>query len=244
MTTMTKPLAVTVTLRGNVGPGAARYARTKIATVLEEIREPVLDAHVVLDWHRDPARKRPALAEVGVDVNGTMIRAMSVRPTMQEAVDELEERLRRRIRRLENRERARHRHAPSGEHQWRHGDPPRPTYAHFARPVDEREIVRHKAHPDIELSSEEAIYEMEMLDHDFYLFRDAETGSPAVLRRVEPHSYAVDALPPSLTEAQARARLDASGEPMVFYIDAESGEARVLYLRYDGHYGSIALVRT
>jgi len=103
--------------------------------------------------------------------------------------------------------------------------------------------VRYKAHPDIALTPDEATYEMELLDHDFYLFHDVETGSPALLRRVEPQVYEVDARPPTLTEAQARSRLDVAGEPFVFYVDAESGQGRVLYLRYDGHYGSISLMR-
>jgi hypothetical protein len=44
-----------------------------------------------------------------------------------------------------------------------------------------------------------------------------------------------------MTDAQARVRLEADGEPFVFYLDGESGEGRVLYLRYDGHYGLITL---
>lgn len=239
MTVMTKPLSVAVTHRGNVGPGIAKYARAKVAAVLEDVRGPVLDAHVVLDWHRDPAVHRPALAEVSVDLNGTQIRAMSVRPTMQEAVDEMEDRLRRRIRRFEDHELLRHRHPGVVAR----GDRGRPASAHFKRPVDEREIVRYKAHPGVALTPDEATYEMELLDHDFYLFHDAETGGPALLRRVDPHAYTVDALPPTLTEAQARSRLDVAGEPLVFYVDAKTGEARVLYLRYDGHYGSISLAR-
>ena len=29
------------------------------------------------------------------------------------------------------------------------------------------------------------------------------------------------------------------GEPFVFYLDPETGRGRVLYIRYDGHYGLI-----
>ena len=47
--------------------------------------------------------------------------------------------------------------------------------------------------------------------------------------------------PPSLTDAEARTRLAADGEPFVFYLDTVTGEGRVLYHRYDGHYGLLAL---
>ena len=44
---------------------------------------------------------------------------------------------------------------------------------------------------------------------------------------------------PVLDETEARERLELSGEPFVFYRDRDSGRGRVLYLRYDGHYGII-----
>ena len=47
--------------------------------------------------------------------------------------------------------------------------------------------------------------------------------------------------PSSMTDAEARDRLDAGDESFVFYLEEETGEGRVLYHRYDGHYGLIAL---
>ncbi|HWU33276.1 MAG TPA: HPF/RaiA family ribosome-associated protein [Marmoricola sp.] len=244
MTTSTDLLPVSVTLRGNVGPGTADYARSKVHTALEDVGGSVRNVSVVLDWQRNPALLCPARAEASADIDGTLIRAKSVRPTMQEAIDELEDRLRRRVRQVEENRRSHHRRHRSTRHEWRHGDRPRPIPAFCFRPIEEREIVRHKAHVATALTPDEASYEMELLDHDFFLFYNLETGSPAVLRRVEPHTYAVDSLPPELSEAQARERLEMAGDSMVFFIDAGSGEARVLYLRHDGHYGSITLVKS
>jgi hypothetical protein len=45
--------------------------------------------------------------------------------------------------------------------------------------------------------------------------------------------------PPLLTDDEARTRLEADGERFVFYLDRETGAGRVLYLRYDGHYGIV-----
>jgi len=50
---------------------------------------------------------------------------------------------------------------------------------------------------------------------------------------------AVAGPPPTLTETQARERLDVGGEPFVFYVDPVDRRGRVLYRRYDGHYGVI-----
>jgi Sigma 54 modulation/S30EA ribosomal protein C terminus len=33
--------------------------------------------------------------------------------------------------------------------------------------------------------------------------------------------------------------LEASGQPFLFFVDAETGRGNVLYHRYDGHYGLI-----
>ena len=81
---------------------------------------------------------------------------------------------------------------------------------------------------------------MELLDHDFYLFTDLETDTDAVIYRRPDGGYELAGQPaPMLTEAQARERLDVGGEHFVFYREPVGGRGRVLYRRYDGHYGVI-----
>jgi ribosomal subunit interface protein len=103
MSVTTDRPAVEVTLRGNVGEFAGSYARSKVVGALEAAHQPVLHAHVVLDWTHDPARPHPAVAEATVDVNGTTVRARTTAPTMNEAVDALADRLRRRLVQLRDR---------------------------------------------------------------------------------------------------------------------------------------------
>ena len=52
----------------------------------------------------------------------------------------------------------------------------------------------------------------------------------------------MDRQPPVLTKVEARQRLDLSGEPFVFYVDADDQQGRVIYRRYDGHYGLISAI--
>lgn len=250
---------VKVTLRGDVGSGAGEYAEGKVVSVLSVSQKPVLYAHVVLDWRRDPAIERHATAEATVDLDGTVVRAKTEAPTLTEAVDELEDRLRRQITELQERTRARQRWTGlSAEHQWRHGAVPRRESAYFPRSPESREVVRRKSFASAPMTVDEAAYEMDLLDHDFFLYVDVDSGTPALVHRLD-GGYAVqggaapeavaeaatpvihDPPPPTLTDDQARTRLEAVGEPFVFYLDAETGEGRVLYLRYDGHYGLIAL---
>jgi hypothetical protein len=44
---------------------------------------------------------------------------------------------------------------------------------------------------------------------------------------------------PRLTAGQAVAWLDLTGQPFLFYANAASGRGRLLYHRYDGHYGLV-----
>jgi hypothetical protein len=44
---------------------------------------------------------------------------------------------------------------------------------------------------------------------------------------------------PQLSAAEAIDRLNLSGQPFLLYADAATGRGRVLYRRYDGHYGLI-----
>jgi len=175
---------------------------------------------------------------------------------MQEAVDELEYRLRRQLVQLRDRDRARHRWtAVAAEHEWRHGDLPRHRVPYFPRPEETREVVRHKSFVSTPMEADEAAYEMHLLDHDFFLYRDAGSGGPALVHRLPGGGHGVQGAdpaktvatvaseppPPLLTDAEARARLEADGEPFVFYLDSTTEAGRVLYHRYDGHYGLIEL---
>ena len=257
MSVSAEPVPIEVTLRGNVGDFAGDYARDKVAAALDVAHEPVLHAHVVLDWSHDPARERPALAEVTVDVNGTTVRAKTTAPTMNEAVDDLEYRLHRQLVQLQDRARTRHRWTGiAQEGEWRHGDLPRRAVPFFPRAEETLEVVRHKSFASEPMTVDEAAYEMDLLDHDFFLYRDTRSGRPALVHRLPSAGYGVqgvtptttaatvtyEPLPPTLTDAEAHARLGADGEPFVFYLDSGTGEERVLYHRYNGHYGLITLI--
>jgi Sigma 54 modulation/S30EA ribosomal protein C terminus len=38
---------------------------------------------------------------------------------------------------------------------------------------------------------------------------------------------------------EAATRLEAEGQPFLFFVNAETGRGNVIYHRYDGHYGLI-----
>ena len=248
--------------RGDVADDAESYAHRRIGAVIRHIDEPVLFARVKLTEAPDPARDRPAIAQVTVDINGEIVRAQVAGHVMNEAVDLLDARLRDKLgHRDEYRQALRRRPPASPPGEWRHGDVPTSRPDYFDRLPDEREVVRRKTYVDEGLTPDEAAFDMEELDFDFYLFRELASGQDAVLERAEKGSYlltrvrpeAVDAGPtaialtvaetpvPELELKDAIERMNVDGERYVFFLNAASGRGNVIYHRFDGHYGLIAL---
>jgi len=53
------------------------------------------------------------------------------------------------------------------------------------------QIVREKEHPAKPMTIDQALFEMELVGHDFYLFADADTGQPSVVYRRKGYAYGV-----------------------------------------------------
>jgi ribosomal subunit interface protein len=58
-------------------------------------------------------------------------------------------------------------------------------------------IVREKEHPGEPMTVEDALFHMELLGHDFYLFNDKESGRPSVVYRRRAYDYGVLSLNPA-----------------------------------------------
>jgi ribosomal subunit interface protein len=52
-------------------------------------------------------------------------------------------------------------------------------------------VVRQKEHDAKPMSVDQALHEMELIGHDFYLFADAESGLPSVVYRRKGYAYGV-----------------------------------------------------
>lgn len=257
---LTPDVAVHVTTKG-VTSDAAEYARTKIGRLGKYAHRPVRYARVRLSALRGAAVQERVVAQANLDVDGRIVRAQVEGATAREAIDLIEERLRHRLHRAaEHWEARRGRMSTSRSTGWRHDSEPahRPTW--YPRPADERRIIRRKSFSIDVRTVDEAVAEMEFLDHDFHLFTETGTKATSVLYRGGPSGYRLALLAPELigelspfeepvvisphpapclSESAAIERLNVLGMPFLFFIDAAEGRACVLYHRYDGHYGLI-----
>jgi hypothetical protein len=55
-------------------------------------------------------------------------------------------------------------------------------------------VVREKTHPASPMTLDQALYEMELVGHDFYLFVDKESERPSVVYRRRGYDYGVISL--------------------------------------------------
>jgi len=90
-------LEVQVTTHGVVPDSVRQYATDKVTQLTRYTNRPILFAQVKLTLETNPRLERPALAEATLDLNGQPVRAHVAGHDLMEAVDLLEDRLRRRL---------------------------------------------------------------------------------------------------------------------------------------------------
>jgi ribosomal subunit interface protein len=66
-------------------------------------------------------------------------------------------------------------------------------------------VVREKFHGASPMTIDQALFEMEMVGHDFYLYRDVASGRPSVVYRRRGYQYGVIRLVDAVTEGVAGA---------------------------------------
>jgi len=249
---------IDVVLRGDLPADVADYARDRIPELADELEVPILFTRVRLTRETNPAFDRPVRAQANLVFKGRVVRAVVAGRSGREAVDLLYDRLRGRLVRSDPDWESRRGSRPSTEaNEWRHISEPTGRPSHFPRPVEEREVIRHKSFAPRRISPDEAAFEMDQLDYDFHLFTDEETARDAIVYRSGPTGYRMARVStgpaPSgqtpitlsphpaakLSFDDARQRLELSGLPFVFFVDQDTELACVLYIRYDGHYGLI-----
>lgn len=245
---------------GRVPPSAWDQADGMMARLAGKAPRPVLFARVKIhvDAERDPDDQ--TIAQATMDVSGRIVRAQVGAPTPEEALNCLSDRMETRVRRSAEKRRDAGRLPPgTPEGTWRSGDLPTARPGFHPRPREDRRLVRRKTYaPQDRISIEEALFDLDVLDHRFFLFTAAADGEVSVvyededgfkLRResggappdgIDPIPAEFDPTPaPELDLDEAIDRLDVGGATFIFFRNAESGQGNVVYRRYDGHHGVV-----
>lgn len=258
---MNRPPSVQVTVvKGEVSASALKHAREKVGGILRLASAPVLSARVTLAREVAPDIQRPAVAKATLDVNGKPVRARAAATTLAEAIDLLEAKLRHGLEIMaQHRQSRRHEPAQATAGSWRHGMLPTARPVWLQRPIEERQLVEHEPYLPDGPTLAEAVDDLQLLDQDWLLFTEQTTGADALLEHTD-DGYrltlaAVAASPsadldgrvevqvgvPRMDLPTALDLLAELGTPLVFFVDSDTGRGRVrvVYRRYDGHYGTL-----
>lgn len=155
----------------DITPALKSYAEEKVGK-LEKYVGNITEAIVTLS-----VEKYRHKAEVLLKVNGAMIQAESVTGEIYSAIDEVVEKLDKRVIRFKEKlQTFRKSDKRSGE---------------AALPLAEREgrIIKHKRFDMKPMSPDEAVDQLELLDKDFFIFANEASGAISVVYRRKDGNY-------------------------------------------------------
>lgn len=251
-----------VSSKGRVPRATIDRAKERLDRVGRHCREPIthVELRIIVDDNHPGADH--ARAEATMEVKQGPVRARDSAPTVEEAVDNMIDRLRRRVDRHESklhRIGTKRHNGVATDGSWHRGDvssaprSPAPLNDGPAR------IVRRKSFAAHPMTVEEAAFDLDVLDHDFYLFLEITSGATALISRADqdrlrlempaahvpqiPDSLPIDCVdgPAVLDLAGAQRILESDNEPFVFHKIDEERPGQVLYRRFDGGYGVIEI---
>ena len=177
-------------------PALREYTQSKLERAVQHYEDMVVEADVHLSVARNP-RVPQQTAEVTVFANGTVIRAQERSENLYASIDLVASKLSRQLRRYKERH-SDHHHSPG------HRASSTPTTEAV---IDEAQVdgslldgkeahlpnpgVRRKYFPMPSMSVEAARHQLDLIDHDFYLFREQESGELQVIYRRNHGGYGV-----------------------------------------------------
>ena len=179
-----------------VTPALRDYTQTKLDRAIQHFGDAVREADVHLSVARNP-RVPQQTAEVTVFANGTVIRAQERSENLYASIDLAAGKLARQLRKWKERH---------SDHHHSHGHSASETPA-TETVMDDGQVdasllsgkeaalpepaVRRKYFAMPPMGLEEARRQLDLIDHDFFLFRDSESGDLQVIYRRNHGGYGV-----------------------------------------------------
>ena len=167
----------------DVRPDVKAYAEEKVGKVARILNGLAMSVEIELYHERNRSIGEHQVAEVTVFTKGHVLRARESASDMKAAIDKVAAKLERQARRFKEKVVDRHagKIAPVG------AATAAPTEA---EPAEQEGLVVKKKRVDLKpMSEEEAILQLELLGHDFFLFASEETGAASVLYRRRDGDY-------------------------------------------------------
>ncbi len=204
-------VSVDVVVKGHhceVSDRFRQYVEEKLARI-EKVDHRVLRCEVEVSQEKNPRQHDRAMrVELTMYTKGPVVRAEACGETKQAAFDVSLDRLRAQVRKAADRRRVhRGEHAPEGlrhvnAKQTFNGadlaveepaedEVPTQKFGSLTVTGDGPLVMREKTHTAKPMSLDQALYELELVGHDFYLFVDADENQPSVVYRRRGYDYGV-----------------------------------------------------
>ena len=177
------------------------HYRTLVAEKLAKVErydQKIIRADVELQHEKNPRQNGSCQhVEITCRTRGPVVRSEACAEDFYKALDIATERLERRMRQAADRRRVHHgRRTPRSvaEETAELIDvmTPTPNGAVAEDAVEDEgpgRVVREKTHPARPMTVDDALFEMELVGHDFFLFSDKETGQATVVYRRHAYDY-------------------------------------------------------
>ncbi|MFZ4565596.1 MAG: ribosome hibernation-promoting factor, HPF/YfiA family [Prochlorococcaceae cyanobacterium] len=163
------------------------YTESKLTRAVNHFNGLVTEADVHLSVARNP-RVPQQTAEVTVFAAGTVIRAQERSENLYASIDLVANKLARQLKRYKDR-RADHHHGPVAAAEAEpglQGDLTQGRTAALPAPT-----VRRKYFAMEPMGLDDALHQLDLIDHDFYVFRDRDSGELQVVYRRNHGGYGV-----------------------------------------------------
>jgi putative sigma-54 modulation protein len=178
-----------------VTPAIREYTETKLTRAINHFDGLVKEADVHLSVARNP-RVPQQTAEVTMFANGTVIRAQERSDNLYSSIDLVASKLTRQLNRFRERLHERnhgpvHRSARDEEAGAAALPPPGSTLTDGLEASTPSRGVRRKYFAMPPMSVDDALQQLDVIDHDFFVFRDSDTGQIQVAYRRNHGGYGV-----------------------------------------------------
>lgn len=164
-----------------VSPSIRSYAEEKLGKLSKQLSDPTR-VELELTVEKNPSISASHVAEATIWTKGPTLRAREASVDMKASIDQLVDKLERQVKRYrEKRREEPRRHARNGNGF----EPGIPVLGEEAEPS----VVKSKQFPVEAMSPEEAALQLELVGHDFFVFRNADSGDVNVLYRRRAGDY-------------------------------------------------------
>jgi putative sigma-54 modulation protein len=157
------------------------YAEQKLAKLERQLQDPRVELELTVE--RNPSIAASQVAEATIWTKGPVLRAREASSDMRASIDQLVEKLERQVTRYRKQGRSQRRRAA------RANGPAPPEVTPVVPDEEEPVIVKTKQFAVNPMSPEEAVLQLELIGHDFFVFRNADSGDANVVYRRRDGNY-------------------------------------------------------